>query len=157
MFIRCVFFVLLVILSSCDKFTFKNNNNLQNLDTFVDFSSVDTYPSFKICDTIIDKNEQTNCFSHTLHKKIAAELLLHPFIVKDSIAEVVYVAILINSRGIISLENIESSKEIKKQLPSLDSVLQISIAQLPAISPAIKRGIPVTTKYRLPIKIQLKN
>jgi hypothetical protein len=64
--------------------------------------------------------------------------------------------LLINSKGKIILETIESSQNMKIQLPKLDSILRLSIARVPNMYPAIKRGIPVTTKYRLPILIQLK-
>jgi hypothetical protein len=68
----------------------------------------------------------------------------------------VYVDLLINSKGKIILETIESSQNMKILLPKLDSILRLSIARVPNMYPAIKRGIPVTTKYRLPILIQLK-
>jgi hypothetical protein len=50
----------------------------------------------------------------------------------------------------------EVSEVIIKQLPTLDSLLAISIQNIPKIYPAIKRGIPVKTKYILPIRIQFK-
>jgi hypothetical protein len=68
----------------------------------------------------------------------------------------VYVDLLINSKGKIILETIESSQNMKILLPKLDSILRLSIDRVPNMYPAIKRGIPVTTKYRLPILIQLK-
>jgi hypothetical protein len=68
----------------------------------------------------------------------------------------VYVDLLINSKGKIVIEAMASSEEIRIQLPELDSVLRISVDKIPNVYAAIKRGIPVTTKYRLPIKIQLK-
>ena len=129
---------------------------MQLLDTIVNFSSVDTSPSFKVCDSIIDKQKKTNCFRTTIHQKIGAELQKHQFIIRDSISEIVYVDLLITSKGKIVLEAMDSSKEIKIQLPELDSVLRISVDKIPNVYAAIKRGIPVTTKYRLPIKIQLK-
>jgi hypothetical protein len=42
-------------------------------------------------------------------------------------------------------------------LPSLKDILKKSVEELPAIYPAIKRGIPVTTVYKLPIRIAVKN
>ncbi|WP_243456840.1 energy transducer TonB [Polaribacter batillariae] len=129
---------------------------MQVLDTFVNFSSIDTYPSFKVCDSLIEKAQQEDCFRNTIHNKIGEELLKHEFTIKDSIFETVIVNLLINSKGNIELETIESSEIIKKELPELDSILKVSIRQIPIIYPAIKRGIPVTTKYRLPIQIQLK-
>ena len=129
---------------------------MQLLDTIINFSSVDTSPSFKVCDSIIDKQKKTNCFRTTIHQKIGAELQKHQFVIRDSISEIVYVDLLINSKGKIILEAMDSSEEIKIKLPKLDSVLRISIDKIPNVYAAIKRGIPVTTKYRLPIKIQIK-
>ena len=129
---------------------------MQLLDTIVNFSSVDTSPSFKVCNSIIDKHQKSNCFRTTIHQKIGAELQKYQFVIRDSISEIVYVDLLINSKGKIVLEAMDSSKEIKIKLPKLDSVLRVSVDKIPNVYAAIKRGIPVTTKYRLPIKIQLK-
>lgn len=160
MFLRVFSFLILIIfVTSCDKFSFKKNTNSTNkivLDTIVDFSSVDTSPSFKICDSIIDKTKKTTCFRTTIHKKIGEELAQFSFAIKDSISEVIYVDLSINSKGNIVLDAIKSSENIQRELPTLDSLLQLSVKKLPTIYPAIKRGIPVTTKYRLPILIQLK-
>ena len=148
--------LLFIFITSCDNFSFSKNKNMQLLDTIVNFSSVDTSPSFKVCDSIIDKQKKNNCFRTTIHQKIGAELQKHQFVIRDSISEIVYVDLLITSKGKIVLEAMESSEEIKNQLPKLDSVLRISVDKIPNVYAAIKRGIPVTTKYRLPIKIQLK-
>ena len=148
--------LLFIFITSCDNFSFSKNKNMQLLDTIVNFSSVDTSPSFKVCDSIIDKQKKNNCFRTTIHQKIGAELQKHQFVIRDSISEIVYVDLLITSKGKIVLEAMDSSEEIKNQLPKLDSVLRISVDKIPNVYAAIKRGIPVTTKYRLPIKIQIK-
>ena len=157
MFVRFFsLFFLLFLITSCDNFSFLKSKNNQVLDTLVNFSSVDTSPSFKECDSLIEKQKKSNCFRTTIHKKIGAELQKHNFILRDSISEIVQVALVISAEGKVILEAIVSSKEIKKQLPKLDSILEVAVRQIPVIYPAIKRGIPVTTKYRLPIRIELK-
>jgi hypothetical protein len=157
MFLRVSYFLFLFILiTSCDNFSFSKNKNVQLLDTIVNFSSVDTSPSFKECDSIIDKQKKSNCFRTTIHQKIGVELQKHKFSVKNAISEIVYVDLLINSKGKIILETIESSDDIKIELPKLAAILKLSVERIPDIYPAIKRGIPVTTKYRLPIKIEVK-
>jgi hypothetical protein len=157
MFLRVSsFLILFILIISCDNFSFSKNKNMQLLDTIVNFSSVDTSPSFKECDSLIDKQKKSNCFRTTIHQKIGVELQKHKFSVKKAISEIVYVDLLINSKGKIILETIESSDDIKTQLPRLAAILKLSVASIPSIYPAIKRGIPVTTKYRLPIKIELK-
>ncbi|PQB07930.1 hypothetical protein BST83_12810 [Polaribacter filamentus] len=152
-----IFFVLVVFCVSCDKFSFSKNKDLQDLDTIVDFTSVDFSPSFKICDAIIDKDEIAICFRNTIHQKIGAELQQHSLTIKDSIDELIYVDVLINSKGEIIFDETSTSENIKEQLPKLDSILKESVKNLPKIHPAIKRGIPVTTKYRLPIRILFKD
>ncbi|WP_252191135.1 hypothetical protein [Polaribacter sp. Q13] len=146
---------MMVFITSCDLFCPSKSNNTVALDTIVDFSSVDTFPSFKGCDAIIDKQQKADCFRATIHQKMGEELQQYHLSVKDSIDEIVYVDVIINADGIFSLDTIQSSENIKKELPKLDSLLKASVENLPKIYPANKRGIPVTTKYRLPIRIQL--
>jgi len=156
MFLRGFSLLLMVLfITSCDKFSFSKNKNIQDLDTIVDFSSVDTFPSFKPCDSIIDKTKKTDCFRTTIHQKIGAELLQHTFIIKDSIDELIYVDLIISSEGIFTLHAIQSSNNIKKVLPQLDGLLRESVEKLPKIYAANKRGIPVSVKYSLPIRIKL--
>lgn len=156
MLLRVLFFLLIAFfVTSCDKISFSKNDKNIVLNTSVDFSSVDTFPSFKVCDSIIDKTQKTDCFRKTIHQKIGADLLQYTFIIKDSIDEVIYVNLIINSEGIFTLDAIQSSNNIKKVLPHLDSLLRESVQNLPKIIPANKRGIPVTIKYSLPIRIKL--
>ncbi|WP_299670219.1 hypothetical protein [uncultured Polaribacter sp.] len=157
MFLRVFLFLSIVLFcTSCDKFSFSKNTKKIALDTIVDFKSVDISASFKNCDSIIGKQEKSICFRNTIHKKIGAELQKHQFTIKDAVSEIVHVAILIDSKGKISLESIESSRNIQEQIPTLDSILKLSIDNILPIYPATKRGIPVTTKYKLPIRIHLK-
>lgn len=156
MLLRVLFFLLIAFfVTSCDKISFSKNDKNIVLNTSVDFSSVDTFPSFKVCDSIIDKTQKTDCFRKTIHQKIGADLLQYTFIIKDSIDEVIYVDLIINSEGVFTLDAIQSSNNIKKVLPHLDSLLRESVQNLPKIIPANKRGIPVTIKYSLPIRIKL--
>jgi hypothetical protein len=157
MFLRIISFLFIILFcTSCDKFSFTKNKNIQAIDTIVDFTSVDTFPSFEVCDSLIDKQKKSDCFRATIHQKIGEELLQHQLTIKDTIDEVVYVDLIIDASGVFILDVIESSEKIKNELPELDSILKVSVRNLPKIYAAIKRGIPVTTKYRLPIKIMLK-
>ncbi|MDA9339520.1 hypothetical protein N9Q68_00955 [Polaribacter sp.] len=133
-----------------------DDSNTETLDTIIDFSSVDFSPSFPGCDSIIAKQKKLACFRNTMHTEIGAELQKHSFTIKESISETIFVHLLIAANGTIVLDEITGYKNIKIQLPALDSLLNVSVQNLPRITPASKRGIPVVTKYSLPIKIQLK-
>lgn len=151
------FLIMLVFITSCDKIALTSDSNIQNLDTIVDFTSVDTYPSFKNCDSIIEKTKKQNCFRTTIHTKIGEELQKHIFIIEDSINETVLVDLLIDKNGVVNYQSLQASNSLKKELPKFDSLVEASVNKLSKVYPAIKRGIPVTTRYQLPIKIQLKN
>lgn len=150
------FLILIFFITSCDKFSFSKNKDLQVIDTIVDFTSVDTYPSFKACDSLIDKTKKANCFRNTIHQRIGEELQKHKLTIKDSINETVFVDLIINAKGEIIFKELKSSEKIKKELPELEKLVQVSIENLPKTYAAIKRGIPVTTAYQLPIRILLK-
>ena len=90
MFLRIFsLFLLFLLITSCDNFSFSKNKNLQAVDTIVDYTSVDFSPSFKVCDSLIDKHQKSNCFRTTIHQKIGAELQKHQFVIRDSISEIV--------------------------------------------------------------------
>ncbi|WP_445757789.1 hypothetical protein [Polaribacter sp.] len=146
----------LIICTSCENLPFSKKQQKPILDTIINFNEVDFSPSFKICDSIIEKEAKSYCFRTSIHQKIGAELQKQVFTIHDSIDEIVNVSLIIDSKGKIQFEKMDASEIIKNQLPKLDSVIQESIQKIPAIYPAIKRGIPVTTKYTLPIRIQLK-
>lgn len=150
------FLILIIFLTSCDKFSFSKNKNIHPLDTIVDFTSIDTFPSFKACDSLIEKSKKQDCFRTTIHQKIGEELQKHTLAIKDSIDETILVDLIINAKGEIVFNKMQSSNKIKKELIELDSLIKLSLENLPNVYPAIKRGIPVTTKYQLPIRIVLK-
>ncbi|CAI8334383.1 MAG: Uncharacterised protein [Polaribacter sp. SA4-10] len=157
MFLRVFAFLLLLLFcNSCDLVMGLDDSKIETLDTIIDFSSVDFSPSFPVCDSIITKQEKSACFRNTMHAKISSELQKHSFIIKEAVSETVFVHLLISANGTVVLDEIQSSENIQIQLPTLDSLLKISVRNLPKITPASKRGIPVVTKYSLPIEIQLK-
>ena len=149
--------ILILFFTCCDKFPFTRKDKSFQLDTLVDYSSVDFSPSFKGCYGLIDKKEKADCFRSTIHKKIGVELEQHTFSIKDSIDETIFVDLIIDSKGKISLQKITSTDHLKQQLPDLDSLLRQSIKKLTVSCAAIKRGIPVNTSYKLPIRILLRD
>jgi len=129
---------------------------LQEIDTKIDFSSVDVSPSFKACDSLIEKVDRTNCFRSSIHNYISESLREHKLKVKKAINEKVIVEILISNTGKVVVSKIHASDFVKKMLPSLDSLLYSSIEALPKLRPArTKKGIPLTTQYKIPIQIRV--
>ena len=120
-----------------------------NLDT------VDEFPSFESCDHL-EKEAQKNCFFQTLTDQIYERLSGNDFIVSKTIHDTIQVSLQIDTLGIIKIDAIQKSELTVSQLPKLDSLIRASITTLPKASPANKRGIPVATKFVLPIILTIE-
>ena len=152
-----LFICLLISFTSCEYFSFEKNKNIEKIDVDVDFTSVDVSPSFKVCDSLIEKEKKNTCFRTTLRQEISSSLAKQSIQVPQSVDETIEVAITIQSNKEVKLTSIKSSDSLLVILPSLKAILKKSVEELPAIYPAIKRGVPVTTVYKLPIRIAVKN
>lgn len=154
-FRRFSFLLLIIFFSSCQFFTTDKQRDTQSLDTIVNFNKVDVSPSFVACDSLIG-SKKTNCFRNTIHQKVAESLQKHTIKVANALDETIYVDLLIDTDGKITLKSIHPNENIQREIPKLDSLLIESLRKFPTIFPAIKRGIPVATQYQLPIRILLK-
>lgn len=151
----CVSLITILLFVSCDFFSSSKKNKDQMIDTVIDFSKVDVSPSFSVCKNLMDE-AKTNCFRKEIQQRITKELQLYNFVSNELIDEVVLIDLQISSKGKFELKDISSSNNIKEYLPKLDSVIRQSIKKLPKITPGFKRGIPVSTQYQLPIRIQIE-
>lgn len=151
------FYLILIIVcfSSCDYFSFERKKNVQELDTIVDRSSVDMFPSFEICDSLIDKEKKAHCFRETIHREISKQLSQEEIKVKKPVDEVVNVVITVHADNNLTLKSFEASDNLLSMIPDLKSRVVQSIDKLPKVRAANKRGIPVTSEYKLPIRIKL--
>ena len=152
-----LFICLLFSFTSCNYFSFEKNKNVETIDMDLDYSSVDVSPSFRVCDSLIEKDKKDTCFRTTLRQEIFSSLAKQSIQVPQSVDETIEVAITIQSDKEVKLTSIKSSDSLMAIVPSLKAILKKSVEELPAVYPAIKRGIPVTTVYKLPIRIAVKN
>lgn len=153
------FFIVIILIcfcTSCEYFNKKKEVGNQKLDS-INFTSVDKAPSFQVCDSIYEKAQKNDCFRNTMYDEITRSLSRQEIQVKKEIDEVIQVIITVHSNEKISLKSIEASQDVYDQIPQVQKIIQESIEDLPTVFPAMKRGIPVTSEYILPIRIQLKN
>lgn len=129
-------------------FTFsctKKNAKIKELPP-IDFKTVDAYPLLTECELITNRSLQRACFYREITKKIQASLSdfkMNGAVDKDTI----YAKIFIDNKGNSFYKNTNILNSI------LDSILTKSIQNLPKMSPAIKKGIPVNVEFTLPIII----
>lgn len=152
-----LFLIIFCCFISCDYFSFERKKDFEKIDSEVDTTLVDTPPSFEICNSIIDKKEKTDCFRKTIHQEISKSLQAENIQVRKTIDEVVNVVITIHSDKKITLKKIDASEKLYEQIPTFNEKIEKAVRNLPKVYPAIKRSIPVTSEYLLPIKIKLEN
>lgn len=120
----------------------------------INWEDVDQYPAFSVCEEFTEKQEQKHCFETTLNRIIHQTLESKNIVTGKDINSTVLLAFNISNTGEISTLNIEMDTMIEKEIPLLRQWLVESIDSLPKAAPAYKRGIPVNTKFTLPLVIK---
>lgn len=121
----------------------------------INLNTVDIFPSFSNCDTL-EKELQKTCFFQTLTDQIYDQLTQNNLLVTKTIQDTIQVELHIDTLGIIKVSQIQKNADTAKYIPTLDSLIRVSAENLPKASPAYKRGIPVTTKFILPIILNVE-
>ena len=74
--------------------------------------------------------------------------------VKEVVNDTTHINLFIDKDGKANVLDIRSPDSISKYLPKLDSVIRQSVAKLPTMKPAVKRGILVKSQYSLSIIVK---
>ena len=147
------------LFTSCDWFT-SNEEKTQELVNEemrnINFNEVDRYPLFDNCDELMDKSGQLDCFQNTLLSQYTATLEDFEFQFVSDINTTVYVDFMVDFNGEISVLEVQRNEDIENQIPEFRSIITRSLIGLPPLSPALKRGVPVSSKFRIPIIVNSK-
>ena len=122
----------------------------------INWSEVETYPEFQNCSHCIEKAEKKKCFEQKVTQYFYEKLTAQKYIVTDSLMGNINIYIKITAKGQPILDSLQASNILYQQLPELDSIIITSVENLPVLEPAYKRGIPVTTTFKLPLEIKTK-
>lgn len=122
----------------------------------IDWNSIDTYPLFLDCDETATKEQQRQCFEQRITAHFEETLNEFEFIVDSEDNPTVAVIFVIDADGEIDILEIEKDRYILKQMPEFDGIVTQSLKTVPEITPALKRGIPVSTKFMIPIQLNTK-
>ena len=156
---RLLYLFCVVVLYSCNYFENKKiysedllNEELQTID----WNSVDEYPSFSLCDSLLTKVERKTCFTTTLLKHVNQYLAIQKIVISQDIEDTIALKLSIDKKGIIKVVDVKAKTETLSAIPKMDSLLRNSIKTLPKIFPAIKRGQQVDTEFVLPVAILIE-
>ena len=117
----------------------------------IDWTKVDTYPSVASCDSIFDDQARKDCFfsyvTQVLEENLQVDTLSGTFANMDTLN----VLVTIQSNAQVSLALYQVNDSLKQQVKSVDSLLQEKSKNFREFSPAVKRGVPVTSQFVLPL------
>ena len=161
MFLRLITAALFILFfTSCDFISPKKSTlkNLAVLDTIIDYNTVDVYPLFKNCNNCDSNDKQNLCFEMEFIKSLEDIINNKNIQIDKEVKDTIFVDILIDNIGNISIGKIHENSLVNKQIPEFDSILRHGISLLPkTIQPSLKRGIPVNTKFKLPVVVKMKD
>lgn len=155
MFYRVILFLIIIICTSCTNGLFSKKQTEQELDTIVNFSKVDVSPYFKICEKLLDK-EKIHCFRTNTQLYFTKKLKKLELSSEQSINETITVTLLVDKNGSATLKEVILTDVITTNFPGFEESVIEMINSLPKLYPALKRGIPVATEYKLPINITVE-
>ena len=117
----------------------------------IDWNDVDQYPLFDDCDETAIKEAQRACFEETLLLHFSQTLRDFEFLMADDVEDTLYMDFIVDREGSISVLDIEQNNDVADQIPEFNGVITQSLKSLPRAAPALKRGIPVNAKFRIPL------
>jgi hypothetical protein len=142
---------------SCQYFEKKVPNEKELLEKQlkeINWNEVDEYPSVADCEKLTDETQRKQCFfeflTTTIQQKLAVDTLATLFPKLDTIE--VKVTVFPNST--MEFEPQFPKDSVAYDTIKIDSILRIRLVNFPKVNPAIKRGIPVKTKFVLPVIIK---
>lgn len=148
--------ILVLALIGCKNFETKKVSSeeiLQEQLKHFSWSQVDTYPSFETCGEQMEKPALKKCFEEEMTRYIYREISEHLIVSTDSINETLRLYLVISNKGIPKVDSLAISEKLQQQVPQLKSWIEKGLENLPKIYPARTRGIPVATKFVLPVRV----
>lgn len=154
-----IFIISIFVFVSCD-FISPKKTSLQKqkeIDATIDFATVDVYPLFSECKDLNMQQAQIQCFEDNLVNKLHQLVYLKTANTAMTFQDTVYLDLTVSQDYRIRITSMETTPNVEEFLPELDSILRASVSQLPSVlQPAIKRGIPVKSQFKLPVYITVK-
>ncbi|MEY8019338.1 hypothetical protein AB8P51_00770 [Muriicola sp. SD30] len=153
--VLCLFCCLFLLLS-CDWLATPESKTQKLVEDelrSLDWNDVDQYPLFEGCDETVSKPDQRICFENTLLQNLAMHMEDFNFRAEKDIQTTVYIDFLVEKSGEIRVVEMENDAVLREQLPEFREIIIRSLRSLPKPAPALKRGVPVRSRFRLPLEL----
>ncbi len=157
---RVLLLCMVFLLGSCELFQSKETrteNKVQQELLAIDWNDVDQYPLFDECDETASKVAQRTCFQQEMLSRFTDTLSSLELTLEKDLNDTLKVDFLIDEDGFITILEIQENNIIQDAFPDLKEEVSMRLNDLTTVAPALKRGIPVSLKFRLPIVLNNTN
>ncbi len=153
---KVLLFVFTLILTSCNFETKKISSEevLEQESRSLNWKEVDEYPTFENCKNTNGLTAAKNCFERQVATTIYSFLSSQQPVVTESINDTLFIYLEITKEGKPQIDSVKVDTTLTNQLPEIEQWLRQSIDSLPRIYPASKRGIPVSTVFKMPVVVK---
>lgn len=146
-----------VILAGCERFETKKITSEEILSEEtqdLNWNEVDQYPAFEECRNITEIEAAKSCFGQKVANSVYARIEEKRPVVSEVLYDTILLHLRISEKGTPAIDSMEIDSVLTYHLPEIDDWLRESIDSLPRVYPATKRGIPVATKFKMPVVIR---
>lgn len=154
---KILLLLFLLTFMSCKQFETRRISSeeiLKEESEELNWHQVDQYPAFEECREFLEEETAKACFGQKVAQYVYARLEDKRPVVSKPLNDTILLHLVISSEGKPNIDSMEINSTITKQLPKIRTWIQESIDSLPKIDPASKRGIPVSTKFKMPVVIK---
>ena len=153
----CGLCLLVLGTGSCEWFPSRQARTRQLVDAEmqgIDWNQLDQFPLFDACDETASKADQQECFQKTLTLHLSMALQDFDFRADTALHDTLYVDFLVDNQGGISVLSVDENQALAAKNPEFENIVSRSLRSLPRLQPALKRGIPVAARFRLPLVVK---
>lgn len=119
----------------------------------IDWTKVDEYPTVDACDSIKGKEENKMCFFTSVSNELQNKILADTLITQIRGLREMNILVTISKDSEIHFQ-CEPSDSVRYNVRYLNTLMSNKNEGFTKVHPALKRGIPVTTKFVLPISLE---
>lgn len=148
-----------VVMTSCDQIETKKISSSQYLSESwkaIDLHRVDGYPTFDTCATLPEGEPLKACFQETVTKTFYESFGKHTIVVQRALDDTIFVDFVVNEKGKYCIDTLKITQEIRKEIPRLEQWIHEAARQLPEAKPATKEGVPVKTRFKIPVVLKVE-
>ena len=158
---RKLFAILLlfpILLGSCEYFGRRDSEEelLERELKSINWNEVDEYPSVSTCEKLEDKDLQRSCFFEFLASTIQQKLNVDTLAILYPNLDTIQVRVTVFPDSTLKFEPNFQKDSLAYDTRKIDSILHSRLVDLPKVSPAIKRGIPVKSQFVLPVILKME-